>query len=323
MTENIAKFLDLPVDERVAISEVWTRDGLQGWPDLIATQDKIAVVSEMIDAGVRDFDLTSFVSPKVTPQFGDATNVLEGLHPRRDEAEFRVLVVNARSFQRIAEHPVAAEVIDVTGFPISADEAHNLANLGKTHAEHKENMAVMIDAAADGGFTPLMCVATAYGSPLGGPVPTDQVLDLARWGYDRGVRKLMFGDTTGMADPLQAYTLFSTAIRAFPGAQLYAHFHDTRSSGIANTIAAIAAGVRVVDTCLGGAGGEPPTVLQNHVGESGNVCTEDLVAVLDRMGVRLDLDVPAVLEAGRHVERIVGRPLRSQVLRAGLAVAAA
>jgi len=323
MSEGLASFLDLPREERVSISEVWTRDGLQGWPEIVATADKVAIVTEMIHAGIRDFDLTSFVSPKVTPQFGDATDVLEGLHPLRDRAEFRVLVVNKRSFERIAEHPVAAEVVDVTGFPISADEAHNLANLGKTHAEHKENMAAMIDAAAEGGFVPLMCVATAFGSPLGGVVPTETVLELAQWGYDRGVRKLMLGDTTGMADPLQAYSLHAAAIRAFPDAQIYAHFHDTRASGISNTLAAIAAGVRIVDTSLGGAGGEPPTVLQNHVGESGNVCTEDLVALLDRMGVNLGLDVPAVLAAGRHVEEILGQQLRSQVLRAGLAAGAA
>lgn len=132
----------------------------------------------------------------------------------------------------------------------------------------------------------------------------------------------MLGDTTGMADPRHAATLFADVTKAFPDTDFIAHFHDTRGSGIANTLAAVAAGVRCVDSSLGGLGGEPPTVEQQHSGETGNVCTEDLVALLARMGVRTGIDIDRLLQVGRLVEEICGVSLRSQVQRAGTAVPA-
>lgn len=322
MTGSPATRFELIPSEPVTVCEVWSRDGLQGWPAVIPTADKVAVVSAAIDAGIREVDVTSFVSPKITPQFGDAVEVLRALRSRHDQAVFRVLVVNTRSLDTMTANPDVLDLVDVAGFPISADEQHNIANVGRTHAEHQERLAAVVEGCQELGVAPLLCVATAFGSPLGGAVPVDKALELARWGVDRGVRKLMFGDTTGMADPVHVAALFSAARREFPGISLYAHFHDTRGVGLANTLAAIGSGVRTVDSCLGGAGGEPPTVEQNHSGEMGNVVTEDLVAVLDRMGFHLGIDVPALLAVGRRVEELSGRAMRSQVLRSGLAPAA-
>ncbi|GAA2862658.1 hydroxymethylglutaryl-CoA lyase [Pseudonocardia halophobica] len=306
----------------VTLCEVWPRDGIQGWSSTVSTDDKLAVIAAALASGVSEVDATSFVSPKATTQFGDAEELLVRMHEAGLKATVRVLTVNTRSFDRIAANPLLRETIDICGFPISASEAHNLANLRRSHADHLEALARMIDRCADLALTPLFCVATAYGCPLEGVVARERVLELARWAYDRGVRTIMLGDTTGMADPRHAWELFTLLGRELPEARLVGHFHDTRGSGIANTLAAIAAGVRVVDASLGGLGGEPPSVEQNHSGESGNVCTEDLVAVLQRMGYRTGIDLDLLLDAGRLVERVCGTTLRSQVLRTGPAVPA-
>jgi hydroxymethylglutaryl-CoA lyase len=306
----------------VTVCEVWPRDGIQGWSSRVSTDDKLAVISAAVAAGVSEVDATSFVSPRATTQFGDAEDLLVRMHEAGLKATTRVLAVNGRSLDRIAASPVLREAVDVCGFPISASESHNLANLRRSHADHLEALARMIDRCAELALDPLFCVATAYGCPLEGPVSRERVVGLARWAHDRGVRTIMLGDTTGMADPRHAWELFTLLGRELPGTRLVAHFHDTRGSGIANTLAAIAAGVRVVDASLGGLGGEPPSVEQNHSGESGNVCTEDLVAVLARMGYRTGIDLDLLLDAGRLVERVCGTMLRSQVLRTGRAVAA-
>lgn len=305
----------------ITVCEVWSRDGLQGWPEVIPTAAKRDVITGVVAAGVREVDVTSFVSPKVTAQFGDAAALLEALRGRVGSAVLRALAVNGRSFENIVAGGVV-DLVDVCGFPISASDAHNRANLGKSRAEQQQVCARLVETAGGLGLEPLLCIATAFGCPLEGVVTQERVLELAAWAADLGVRKLMLGDTTGMADPRHAFELFAAVAREHPAVELFAHFHDTRGSGIANTLAAIGAGVRTVDSSLGGVGGEPPTVEQNHSGEAGNVCTEDLVALLDRMGFQTGIDVPRLLEVGLQVEDISGRPLRSQVQRAGVAVAA-
>jgi hydroxymethylglutaryl-CoA lyase len=307
---------------RVNVCEVWARDGLQGWPEVISTEAKFEVIRLAVEAGIREVDATSLVSPRATPQFGDAIDLLQRLRTAALEATIRVLTVNTRSFDRLAQHPELSEVVDVCGFPISASEPHNLANLHRSHAEHKLAVEAMVKRCYEMGFAPLLCIATAFGCPLAGTVTHDQVLELAHWADSLGVTKLMLGDTTGMADPSDSYRLWSRVADELPQAELFAHFHDTRGSGIANTLAAISAGVRNVDTSFGGAGGEPPTVEQHHSGESGNVVTEDLVALLERMGYDTGVDLEKLLAAGRRVEEISQTILRSQVQRAGLAVPA-
>ena len=306
----------------VSLCEVWPRDGIQGWDDVVPTADKLAVIGAVVAAGVPEVDATSLVSPRATSQFGDAADLLGALAESGPDVGVRVLAVNRRSMDRLRALGEAVSVVDTVGSPISASEAHNLANLRKTHAEQKVELESIVDGCRDLGIEPLVCVATAFGCPLSGVVTAEQVLDLVGWAHEHGVRRIMLGDTTGMADPRQARELFTRLVETFPDVVPYAHFHDTRGSGIANTLAALRAGVRHVDASLGGLGGEPPTTEQNHSGETGNVCTEDLVALLDRMGIATGIDIGLLLKAGRLVEDVCGGDLRSQVQRAGLAVPA-
>lgn len=306
-----------PVAGHVLVCECWPRDGLQGWPEVVPTTIKTAVIRQVLDAGVREVDLTSFVPARTSPQFTDALPLIEALADQRPARGFRVLAVNLRSFTGIARAQAATGAIATCGFPISASEAHNLANLRRDHASHKEQLAAMIDRCGELGIEPLVCVATAFGCPLTGAVSPGTVLELAGWAYQRGVRRIMLGDTTGEADPDHAYQLFTRLRSELPEVDPIAHFHDTRGAGIVNTWAALAAGVRTVDASLGGTGGEPSVVEQNHRGATGNVATEDLVAVLNRAGVHTGIDLERLLAAGVTVERAHGRQLFSQVQRSG------
>jgi len=303
----------------IRLCEAWARDGIQGWPLIVATADKVHILRAAIDAGFTELDATSFVPPRTSKQFADARAVLAALADRPSDVKIRVLTVNERSFDTIESFGGQEARIDFCGFPISASEAHNLANLHRTHAEHKIIIRKLISRSAAIGAQPLLSISTAFGCPISGPVKERDVMELAEWAANCGIRHLMLGDTTGMADPDHAFDLFSMVASRLPDVRLIAHFHDTRGNGVANTMAAVRAGVRTVDTSLGGCGGEPPSVIQNHQGTAGNVCTEDLLPLMQRMGFDTGIDVQKVLELGAFVEQLAGRRLRSQVLRAGIA----
>lgn len=294
--------------------ELLLRDGIQGWPEVVPTDAKIELANKISQAGVAEIDLTSFVPAHVVPQFGDAEAVLE--HYEGD-ARIRVLTVNAKGAARVIEAHRQIRPIQVCGMPFSASEAHNLANLRCDHATHKERIKGMVAMLADAGITPMVCVATAWGCPIAGEIPPEVVHDHVGWLHSIGVSSIMLGDTTGMADPLRVKELFTALIRDYPGADFIAHFHDNRGCGIANVLAAVEVGVREVDGCLGGLGGEPASVEQGNVGASGNVVSEDLIAVMDRMGLDTGIDIDKFIEAGNLAERVIGRPLFSKILRAG------
>lgn len=294
--------------------ELLLRDGIQGWPDVISTENKVQLANAISNAGVSEIDLTSFVPAHVVPQFADAGLVLEQYE---GSARIRVLTVNAKGADRVIEAHQNIRPIQVCGMPFSASEAHNLANLRCDHATHKERIKAIVDMVGAAGITPMVCVATAWGCPIEGEIAPEIVHDHVGWLQGIGVSSIMLGDTTGMADPHRVKTLFSSLIRDYPQAAFIAHFHDNRGCGIANVLAALDAGVREIDGCLGGLGGEPASVEQGNVGASGNVVTEDLVSALDRMGLDTGINISKLVEAGELAERVIGRPLFSKILRAG------
>ncbi|NKQ51928.1 hydroxymethylglutaryl-CoA lyase [Amycolatopsis sp. K13G38] len=304
---------------QVGICECWARDGLQSWTEVVPTEGKIAVIEAVVEAGVRELDVTSLVPPKYAPQFADAEQVLEAIAGRG--LRTRVLTPNLRGVQRAVELNERLGAITAIGFPISASEAHNLANLKRTHAEHLSQIEEMVRAAHEAGLETVSAVATAFGCPITGEVPEETVFDMAGRLIGLGVDRIMLSDTTGLADPVRAGAYTARAVETYPGTGWIAHFHDTRGAGIANTWAALLAGVGCIDSCLGGIGGEPSTVEQNHAGETGNVSTEDIVVLLERAGVRTGIDVGRLLAAGVTAERIQGAPGRSQVQRTGTGLA--
>lgn len=299
---------------RIQVCEAWLRDGIQGWPEVIATESKTALLDAVVDSGVSEIDVTSFVPARVVPQFGDSTDVLAAVP---EGTRLRVLAVNVRGVQRVVDAHRDVRRIDRCGIPYSVSESHNLANLRRDHADHRRAVTQMFDELSAAGIDTLLGLATAYGCPIEGAVPRTKVYAAIEWAYELGIRSIMLGDTTGMADPRSVREIFAYAVKSWPDVNFVAHFHDNRGVGIANTLAAIDAGVRTVDASLGGVGGEPASVDQGFVGESGNVTTEDLVAVLNQMNVVTGIDVDKLLRAGALAEQILGRPLHSRVQRAG------
>lgn len=301
--------------ERIDICECWARDGLQSWTQVVPVEQKLAVLRAVIEAGVGEIDVTSLVPPKHAPQFADAEQVLAGVAGAG--VATRVLTPNLRGVERAVEINDRVAAITTIGFPISASEAHNLANLKRTHAEHLSQIEQMVATAHAAGLRVVAAVATAFGCPISGNVPEDTVFTMVDRLVEMGVDRIMLSDTTGLADPVRAGAYTARAVQTYPQTEWIAHFHDTRGAGVANTWAAVLAGVRCVDACLGGIGGEPPTVEQNHAGETGNVSTEDIVVLLERSGVRTGIDVDLIMAAGRLAEDVQGAHGRSQVQRTG------
>ncbi len=303
----------LPASVRVC--ECWSRDGIQSWSEVIPTDQKVAVLDRALAAGVREFDATSFVPVKVVPQFFDSVAILDHLAGR--DVYVRVLAPNLRGFQLAIEANERTGAINAIGFPISASEAHNVANVRRTHDQHLAEIKEMVQAGLGAGIQVMAAVATAFGCPIIGQVDEEVVFDIAGTLVDYGVSRLMLSDTTGLADPVRVRRFAERAKRDFPSVEMIAHFHDTRGTGLLNTWAAMENGITTLDASLGGLGGEPKSVEQNHFGETGNVATEDLVVALERAGVSTGIDLPALMDAGRAQERVTGAASRAQVLRTG------
>jgi hydroxymethylglutaryl-CoA lyase len=304
---------------QVSICECWARDGLQSWTTRVPAGDKLAVLRAVAAAGVAELDVTSLVPARYAPQFTDAEQVLDALADA--EAKTRVLTPNLRGVERATQINARRRVIDTIGFPISASEAHNVANLKKTHAQHLPELADMVTLAREAGLEVVAAVATAFGCPIAGAVDEELVFDFAGRLVELGVDRIMLSDTTGLADPARAARYTARAVETFPRTGWIAHFHDTRGAGIANTWVAVLAGADTVDCCLGGIGGEPRLVEQNHAGETGNISTEDVVVLLERAGVDTGIDVAALLDGGRIAARVLGASGRSQVQRSGAGLA--
>jgi len=300
--------------------ELVLRDGIQGWPTFIPTADKVVLLRAVALTGIDEIDVTSFVPSSSVPQFADACEVLAAAP---SGVRTRVLTVNARGVQRVVKAHRTVHAIDVCGIPVSASEAHNQANLRRSKADHRRAVEEMVSVLLAEGITPLIGVVTAFGCPLQGQVPREDVFEIVGWAYELGVRSVMFGDTTGLATPSLVRQTFGQARQQWPDVFYIGHFHDNRGVGIVNSLAAFEAGADMLDGSLGGIGGEPPVVEQGYVGEAGNTATEDLVSVLAAMGHLPHVDVEAVLRAGALTQAVTGRPLYSRVQLARREAAAA
>ena len=201
---------------------------------------------------------------------------------------------------------------------ISASEAHNCLNFRMPHADAMAEHARVMRRAHRLGIRIIGCAGTVYGCPVAGDVPYAEVAKVVRFYLDEGAQTIMLGDTTGVANPALVRERIGALQADFPRAELIAHFHDTRGTGIVNSLAALELGLRYVDASLGAIGGQPATGKAKYsAGFTGNACTEDLVAMLEEMGVRTGIDVGAMIEAGIRAEEILGQKLRSNVIRAG------
>jgi isopropylmalate/homocitrate/citramalate synthase len=295
------------VGEPVRIYEVGPRDGLQNEATAIPTATKAAFIGLLADAGLREIEATSFVSPRAIPQLADADALMTGL-ARRDGVRYPVLVPNERGLQR-----AEAAGVDAIAVFTAATSAFTQRNLGMTIDESLAAAAPVLAGAGQHGWWRRGYVSTAFGCPFSGRVEPAAAVDVALRLLDAGVDEVCFGDTIGVGVPVQVGALVDAALSAgIAVEQIALHFHDTRGTALANVGAGLAAGVRCFDASTAGTGGCPYAP-----GAAGNLATEDLVYFLDASGWEHGVALDRVLAAARFIADALGRPLATKVGQAG------
>ena len=294
---------DLP--SSISLREVGPRDGLQN-EDPVPTPAKIALIDLLGHTGVSRIEAVSFVRADAIPQMADADEVWAGV-ARVPTVRYSALAPNLRGARRaLAAGFTEVEVV------VSASDTHNRKNVNRSTEQSLDEIAVVIDEAHRRGATCQVIVSTAWGCPYEGDVPVDRVLWAAGRAVADGADSVSFGDTTGMATPRRVRDLVGGFRSRYPDTPLNLHFHNTRGTGLANVLAALELGVDDFDASVGGLGGCPYAP-----GATGNIATEELVHMVEDMGVATGVDLDAMIGAAAEAERIVGRELPSQVLRAG------
>ena len=296
---------------RLYINDVAVRDGFQIEKAFIPTPTKIEVVNQLSRTGLHKIEVTSFVSPKAVPALADATDVLAGIE-RVPGVIYVALVPNLRGVHNAAAAPRRPD--EVNGV-VSASETHNRANINRTHEQSLAEMPGMVKAAHEAGFKISMSLSTTFGCPFEGHVHEDVVLDFVARFRDMGFDGISLADTTGMANPRQVRDLTRKVMERFPPPhETYytLHFHNTRGMGLANVVAGIEAGVRSFDGSVSGLGGCPFAP-----GATGNICTEDMVNMLEDMGYDTRVDLAKLLAVARRIPAVVGHDVPGQVMKAG------
>jgi hydroxymethylglutaryl-CoA lyase len=291
--------------EQVRIREVGPRDGFQNEPDVISTPDKVRLVEMLARTGVKRLEVTSFVRADVIPQLADGPEVLRAADIP-DDVTVTVLIPNERGLDNALE---VRDTFDEVNLFLSASETHNRKNVNRSIEESLTGLERVIGRARDEGLRCEGVISVAFGCPYEGEVPRERVLSIARRLVGAGCEEIAFGDTTGMANPLQVERFFDGLDL---GAELTAHFHNTRGQGLANALSALRMGIRSFESSFGELGGCPVPK-----GATGNIASEDLVSMLHEMGYETGIDLEKLVECAREAQRVLGRPLGSHVLTAG------
>lgn len=291
----------------VEITEVGPRDGLQAEAHFLPTEQKIELINNLIGAGLRRIEFSSFVSPRAVPQLADAEDVIAGVK-RSPDVILTALVPNARGAARAAEAGVDEFVVFV-----SASESHNRKNVNCSIADSLAGFQNVAGIADEAGIPVRGAIATAFGCPFEGDVPLEQLSDIAMQFRDLGFTGYVLGDTTGMATPPLVSAACSHLSNEVPDMELGLHFHNTRGIGLCNVMAGLEAGIRKYDSSIGGLGGCPFAPAA-----TGNICTEDLVYLLHEMGIETDLDLPKLMKIAQKMEELLGHKLPGQIMKAGL-----
>lgn len=294
---------DLP--QRVSLREVGPRDGLQNEPP-VPTDAKVALLDLLSHTGVGRIEAVSFVHPRAIPQMADAEEVW-GRAERVEGVRYSALVPNLKGAQRaLAAGFTELEVV------VSASDTHNRKNLNRSTAESLDEIAGIVEHVHAASGTLEVIVATSFGCPYEGEVAVEAVASVASRAVADGADRVAFGDTTGVGTPTRVRRLVSAVREAHPDVPLLMHFHNTRGTALANLLAALELGVTEFDASVGGLGGCPYAP-----GASGNVASEEVVHMLEDMGIDTGVDLDALLEAAAYAQEIVGHELPSGVLKAG------
>jgi hydroxymethylglutaryl-CoA lyase len=296
---------------RIHINDVAVRDGFQIEKAFVPTATKVEIINQLARTGLHKIEVTSFVSPKAVPALADANEVLSGID-RVPGVVYVALVPNVRGVQNAAATAAKPDELNAV---VSASETHNRANINRTHPQSMEELPTMVKVAHAAGMKITMSLSTTFGCPFEGHVHEDVVLDFVGRFRSLGFDGISLADTTGMANPRQVRELVVKVLGKFPPPdETYytLHFHNTRGMGLANVVAGIDAGVRSFDGSISGLGGCPFAP-----GATGNICTEDMVNMLEDMGYDTRVDLAKLLAVARRIPAVVGHDVPGQVMKAG------
>lgn len=291
----------------VSVYEVGLRDGLQNEAAFVATSEKLALAGMLADAGLRRIELTSFVSPRWIPQLADHSTVAAEA-PKRPGVVYSALVPNRRGL----EGAIESGLPEIALF-LSASEAHSKKNINKSIAEALAELGDTAKAALDAGLRVRGYVSTVFGCPYEGAVDPAKVEEVVTALLAMGVYEVSLGDTIGVANPRQVRDMVRRLEKLAPLSKMALHLHDTRGTALANVLAGLDAGITTFDSAFGGLGGCPYAP-----GAAGNLATEDLVYMLEGMGLDSGVDLGRLVDASTHVMSLVSRTLPSKVLQAEL-----
>ena len=288
------------------IHEVVTRDGLQIEPQFVPTEQKIELIDALSDTGLAKIEVTSFVSPKAVPNLRDAETVMASIK-RKPSVKYVALIANLKG----AERAIAARA-DEVNLVVSVSETHNRANVRRSTDASFEGFGEIMRELGRTGIAVAGALSTAFGCPFEGGQSSGRVLQFVGRYVELGVRSVTLADTTGMGHPKQVLDLCSAVRERWPELELALHFHNTRGMGLANVLSGLAAGVQHYEACLGGLGGCPFAP-----GATGNICTEDLVHMLECMGYTTGVNLDKLLAVSKRLGEIVSHELPGQVAKAG------
>ena len=292
--------------DSVRIREVGPRDGIQSEKASVPTDDKVRFIDALSRTGLGFIEAASFVSPKAVPQMADAREVFARIE-RNPDVFYSALVPNRKGAELAAE--AGADGLQVF---IAATDSYNLKNVQRTVEESLPDVAEVVKVGDESNIPVEGTISCAFGCPYEGDVAPARVVDVSRWLVDLDVHAISYGDTTGMGTPRRVVDVVNAVRGALPDLTLNMHFHDTRGTGLANALTALLMGVDYFDASVGGMGGSPFAE-----GSTGNICTEDLVHMLDDMGVATGVELDALLDAARIAQGFVRGDLPGKVLKAG------
>ena len=293
--------------EKIEIIDVAPRDGLQSQSVIVDTQTKIKLISRLIDAGVKRMEVVSFVNPKRVPQMADADELLRSL-PVHEDVSYIGLVLNMRGFERALETS-----INEINCVVVASDTFNQRNQGATTEQTMTTIEEIAKQNASSSLAAGVTIGASFGCPFEGEVPVAKVVSLAGRLADMGFREIALADTIGAAGPSDVAKVVSAVRDAVGDVKLRCHFHNTRNTGVANAYVAIQEGVRILDSSCGGVGGCPFAPAA-----TGNVATEDILYMIQRMGFETGVDVNRIIDTAKWLEGPLGAEMPSMLARAGL-----
>ena len=294
------------MNDIVEIVDVGPRDGIQSQPTVLDTATKLTFISKLIAAGIRRVEVASFVNPKRVPQMADADDVVQSL-PKQECTQYIGLVLNQRGFDR-----AIASGVDQINCTTVASETFCQRNQGSSVAQMVDAISSMVIAAREQSVFFGVTIGASFGCPFEGEIEPSQVAQMAQRFADLGVDEISLADTIGVAVPSDVSRLLELVVPVVGDVPLRMHFHNTRNTGVANVYAAIQAGIRIFDASCGGVGGCPFAP-----GATGNVATEDLLYMIERMGLETGISLSKIIDTAKWLEAPLGAQMPAMVSRAG------